>query len=667
MGKLVKVASRARLRLTLTVSLLFLVCAPVCYCGSVVLLSGWRPHPNEEKQIRDLAEFYGLQVRVVDVRSPRASHETASLLKESRTLALLAPEDAISALDRAEILKATRKPGTRDTPMLVFGLYPGDPELLNAWSEGGVRDCAASLEGFRPVGVHVSKSLGLGGVLGGRDLPAVSSPVCDLRLADAGAQSVLTACTNTRSASVLALARTKDSDVYFAPELKTFDTSWIGDPRGLPGAFSSMAPFALFLAHAAGDYAWHLDGHYANLTIDDPWLRQPYGNLDYEGLISEMERHNFHTTIAFVPWNFDRSEPKLVALIRAHGDRYSISIHGNSHIHREFDEYRKNPLPRQIADIKQAVARMDRFKQITGLPYDRFMVFPHGVAPARTFAALREYDFLGTANSLNVPLDSKFPSDPIFLLRPYTSRYKGLLSLFRYSATERIPELEIAIHSFLGNPLLFYGHEDLFASGIGAFNPFAEFVNRTQPDTHWTSLGNIARHLYLLRRRDDGDFQVRMFSNEMDLRNPTRTTAVFHIEREEQVSPAIRSITIDGAVAPFVRDSEGLNLDTAIPAGQTRKIRVLYSNDFDPKNEKVGNSGLYEWTIRRTSDLRDIYLSRFPVGRALTRAYYRGNWRMIAVGVERYWALFTICFGLVLAGAWYGCLRHRYRPAKRIA
>ena len=30
----------------------------------------------------------------------------------------------------------------------------------------------------------------------------------------------------------------------------------------------------------------------------------------YKGLLQEMQKVNFHTTIAFIPWNFDRSRPE---------------------------------------------------------------------------------------------------------------------------------------------------------------------------------------------------------------------------------------------------------------------------------------------------------------------------------------------------------------------
>ena len=88
--------------------------------------------------------------------------------------------------------------------------------------------------------------------------------------------------------------------------------------------------------------AWHTPGLYANLTIDDPWLTEPYGHLIYKGLLNEMEKADFHTTIAFIPWNYDRSEDEVAALFREHPDRFSVCIHGNNHDHREFYKYKTN-------------------------------------------------------------------------------------------------------------------------------------------------------------------------------------------------------------------------------------------------------------------------------------------------------------------------------------
>src|SRR3972149_7221119 len=98
----------------------------------------------------------------------------------------------------------------------------------------------------------------------------------------------------------------------------------------------------MFLKNTFGEKCWHSVNDYANLTIDDPWIREPYGYLSYIGLLKQMQKVNFHTTIAFIPWNYDRSQEEVVKLFRQNPDKFSISIHGNDHNNREFSIHNIN-------------------------------------------------------------------------------------------------------------------------------------------------------------------------------------------------------------------------------------------------------------------------------------------------------------------------------------
>ena len=83
------------------------------------------------------------------------------------------------------------------------------------------------------------------------------------------------------------------------------------DPNDTVGAFARVAPLMTFVRYCAGEQGWHATHHYANLTIDDPWLREPYGYLDYKDLLQEMDRHNFHTTIALFHGTMIEANPTL--------------------------------------------------------------------------------------------------------------------------------------------------------------------------------------------------------------------------------------------------------------------------------------------------------------------------------------------------------------------
>src|ERR1035438_10154069 len=106
-------------------------------------------------------------------------------------------------------------------------------------------------------------------------------------------------------------------------------------------------------------------------------------------LLREMKKHHFHTTVAFIPWNFDRSAPQTVAMFRKNSEYFSITIHGNNHDHQEFPSLKDRALDVQTANIRQAVVRMEKFQSLTRLAYDRVMVFPHSIAPWETPDALK--------------------------------------------------------------------------------------------------------------------------------------------------------------------------------------------------------------------------------------------------------------------------------------
>ncbi len=120
-----------------------------------------------------------------------------------------------------------------------------------------------------------------------------------------------------------------------------------------------------------------------------------------------MEKHNFHTTIAFIPWNYDRSEARVVKLFRNHPDRFSISIHGDNHDHGEFENPKSEG--HHAAALKQALARMEQFQRLTKIPYDPVFVFPHVIGPEEVLEKLKTYNYLATVNSTNVPADRPIP------------------------------------------------------------------------------------------------------------------------------------------------------------------------------------------------------------------------------------------------------------------
>jgi hypothetical protein len=397
------------------------------------------------------------------------------------------------------------------------------------------------------------------------------------------------------------------------------------------GFFGEIAPYMIFLKQTFGSYAWHADGDYANLTIDDPWLRDAYGRLRFADLLREMDLADFHATIAFIPWNYDRKRsPDVVRLFRERPDRFSLCIHGNNHDHREFYRYEDRPdshwparpFVEHEADIRQGLARMEALRQSGGLSYDPVMVFPHDIAPEPTLELLRKYNFLATANIGKVPLDSAPPRDPLFWLRRTSDEFGGGLAAIDRTEAHRRTSADMAVDLFLDNPVLFVEHLLFFANDTAAFNRTARQVNEVCPDVQWASLGTISRHLYLLRDETDGSCTVRAFSPELILRNTGSESRLYRIIKRDSGTIPLREVRADGLPAYFTRMNGSLQIELNVPAGSSRHVQIVYQNDFDPAREDLSKKDRRINTLRRLSDVRDIYLTGGPVGIFIDRFYY---------------------------------------------
>jgi glycosyltransferase involved in cell wall biosynthesis len=610
---------------------------------------------QEQSQLEVATRFYGLNLTVLDASANNLNAVLDRTALQNETVAIAIDAKALAAVDQSALLRSlVRRSGP--IPLLILGVTPEtDSKSLRAWSGGTV-------VGSQPVHGKLRYRVG--------SLPALTAQLSNLDLPFPADDAFYLTVSRESQAQVLLSV---ENDQEFFPSFveadigpqrvfvvtKTIPQS-IETPLGAGdtiGAFARVAPVMLFVKYCAGERGWHAEHHYANLTIDDPWLREPYGYLDYKALLPEMEKHNFHTTIAFIPWNYDRSEPEVVSLFRTHPDRFSICIHGNNHDHDEFTE----PHDDKVADIQQALARMEKFQNTTGIQYDQVMVFPHNIGSKDLLKELKTYNFLATINSSNVPIDENQPSDILSVLRPVTLAFGNFPSINRYTAEMPDSSAFVAINSFLDNPLFFYSHHAMFVSGAAAFDRVADKVNRIQPGTRWRSSGEIARHLYLVRQRADSDYDVTAFTGSLELDNTTGHEAVFYVSKEETDPAAVASVSVDGRTFPFdVRDG-AMRLRIPVAVGGISRIAISYKNDLDLAAVSTSRSSVRVFALRMASDFRDIVLSRVRLGQAITDAYYK---RKLSPGSVILWAaIFMAGFAYAVWGVVVKRNRRRNKDA----
>jgi hypothetical protein len=617
--------------------------------SDVLLITKAGQLSNYIDQINAAAQFYGLAIESVSIADAVESSKAAKALNAPDLTAVILSASALDLLNQESILRSLKRPNGSRIPLLIVVDSPSsNSQALSRWTENRITGCPEYSDRGEPWQLTFGSAPAILHQLSGLTIKASTGPICELVHADFDPKVALATAraSSDRFVSFVDVSSGPQPEFVIAPIRADF-AGRPGDMAQFQETFARTAGFMIFLQYAAKDRAWHLPGRFANMTIDDPWLAEPYGNLQYRALLDEMEKHNFHTTIAFVPWNFDRNDSKMIELFLEHKDRYSISVHGNNHNHQEFGDYRTRPLSGQTADAGQALARMEKFTEKTGIPYDRVMVFPHAIAPAETLKILRTDRYWATVNSENVPLGSTAPSEPLFVLRPWTLFYNEFLSLRRTSAEVPVRNANIAINAFLGNPQLFYVHQEVFEKGIDAFNPVADEVNRLEPAVKWTGLGDIVKHLYLVRARLDSDYDVMALSPILQLENPTSRRMIFHV-RKPGDSDA-RGITLDGAAIPFAKTNGELHFDVVMEPNQHRNIEVMYGDAVNLAAVDTTKRSLAVACDRHLSDFRDRILSRSPAGQRIQFLYYKYGAARTLMFIAPFAAIFIVILCVLLA------------------
>lgn len=224
----------------------------------------------------------------------------------------------------------------------------------------------------------------------------------------------------------------------------------------------------------------------ACLIIDDPLLRPRYGCLDYARLLKEMKEHRFFTEIAFIPWNYRRSDAKTLRLFADNTDYYAICVHGCNHLGNEFGECNYQKLC-QLSST--ALWRMEEHKRLTGLQYDPVMVFPQGRFSSVAIQALKHQGYCAAFNSTIQATDrEKLPA--VEYEKPATTIYHDFpLFLRRYPKDRSHFDNDLA----LGRPIIIVEHHGSFRNGYKTITDLVDWINDSG-NIRWCSLLNIAEH-----------------------------------------------------------------------------------------------------------------------------------------------------------------------------
>jgi hypothetical protein len=384
--------------------------------------------------------------------------------------------------------------------------------------------------------------------------------------------------------------------------------------------FSRLLPAAMFIRWVFKGRCWHAAQSFGNLIIDDPPLKRSYGFLNYWNLLSQMDRCQFASTIAFIPWNYRRTDNRVAQLFRERPDRLSLCVHGCDHTAAEFSS---TDLAILNSKVQLASARMNRLQRWNSLSYSKTMVFPQGRFSIDALTSLKANNYLAAVNSSPLPAYSGANGSLALadFLTPAVTRYGGFpVFVRRYPAGSE----QFAFDLFFGKPLLAVEHQGYFKDGGASLEEFVTRMNSFRR-LQWTGLDVILKTSYLEREVSNEIAACRVYTNHQILENRAEHDRTFIVSKAEAGDVPIRHVLVNGQSTTFVAVDGVLEFATRIPALSSTVVEIVYDNCLPHAELQQGFATRSRvWARRMLSEFRDNVLCRSQMLVAGTHALRRG-------------------------------------------
>jgi hypothetical protein len=370
------------------------------------------------------------------------------------------------------------------------------------------------------------------------------------------------------------------------------------------------------LRYIFGEESWRPSEQHASIVVDDPLLRRNYGFLNFEFLLGLMKQHNFHTTIAFIPHNFQRSSPKIARMFRENIDRFAICFHGNDHTGAEFASTNTILLNTML---KLAEYRMGVHQKTTGVNCDRVMVFPQGNFSVEAMNVLKARNFESAVNTVPHPTHQPVRLTLGEIAQPAVLRYGGF-PLFLRNDSVHTQSPDIAFNLFFGRPVLIVEHHDVFQRPQSLIE-VASRINAAASEIQWSSLGSAVAGSTMRRRGPDA-LNIRAYSRSVRVSNDSSSTRRFLIEwRQPGLGLLVQQVLKDGTSwSDFESDEAGTRVGADLDPHSSHMFSVVFRNPYTALRSLGFRRNTRAYVRRRLSEVRDNYLSKKPSVLAAAKA-----------------------------------------------
>lgn len=262
--------------------------------------------------------------------------------------------------------------------------------------------------------------------------------------------------------------------------------------------FLGIVPIAMYLNFINPDFIRKID-KFATIIIDDPLLHDNYGFLNYEKLITLMKIHNFFTTIAFIPWNYKRTDHFVANLFLNNKNYINLCVHGCNHTKGEYSNTNLTHLSKLT---KLATARMIEHEKLTALPFDKVMVFPQGKFSNEAMQSLKENNYMA---AINTNPKSTNLSETI-KLRDYLKTHITYYSEFPlFTRNNPWDIIDISFNLFFGKPSFIVIHHEFLKNNFNKLILAVNDINARTEHIKWRGVGNIIKNIVVATKNQDSN------------------------------------------------------------------------------------------------------------------------------------------------------------------
>ena len=368
---------------------------------------------------------------------------------------------------------------------------------------------------------------------------------------------------------------------------------------------AAALPIVLYIKWAFADVCWEPAETNACVVIDDPLLTRRYGLLNFDELLPLMKQHNFSTSIAFIPWNWSRSEPEIARLFTENPDVYSLSIHGCDHIHAEFGVADRERL---CSKAEKALERMAKHESKTGITFDRVMIFPQGVFSEAALSALKHTGFIAAADHGTLSADANPRTIAIrdFWNGAVTS-YSGFPIFTRRHPWDGVENFAFDI--LLGKPPLIGIHHDYCGDHCGKLVGLVDRLNALNCCLTWRSLGEIVKRSYWRREPSPGVVEVQMYGTELQIENRSHEGKRFVINKRESEPSLIEEVGAASRRLGWRFSDDRIQFEIQLQPHESMAVHVRFHElSANGQSDETISYRLRTRLRRYASELRDNYV-----------------------------------------------------------